>query len=464
MSESVGRRRDGSTRSDIELGDRIIAVSHLHLDLENYRHDPVESEADAIARLCSSELIAELAQDIAKRGSLSPLEVLGVVPMEGLPGHFVSVEGNRRTCALIVATDPSRAPATIRAQLRRVTADMNLPKQVKAHVFATKEDAKQWIDLRHLGLQGGAGTKRWDTDQQNRAAGENTKTSARANTLSVLVLDRLVERGLLTPKERRLASVSTLTRYLGTPGVRAILGLGSNKELIYTHDPDEVDNALLRLVLDCITPQEDGSYRVNSRSGSAERVQYANDLKDRGEAPSTLLGTPAAPPAVRKERAQSARQNANQKRSATHPDKRKRLIPSDFAVTVKDPVLLRLRKEGLNLSLEEYSFSANYILRALVEQIMTLFAKSRGRWRPNIGDQALTQACAIELAELGVMGKALTVVQKAAGHSATPYGLHSLGHAVHGGSIPTETDLKKYFDTWRPSLDAMLAALDSKGS
>lgn len=447
-----------------QLGDQFILISRLHLHLSNPRHEPVQSEAQAIAKLCDTELIAELAQDIAQRGSLSPLEVMGVIPMAGHPGHFISLEGNRRTCALIVANDPSRAPESIRQHLHRITANTSLPKKVKAHVFADEAQAKQWIELRHLGLQGGAGAKEWDATQKFRAAGGNTKTSARDNTLAVLVLDRLVSCGLLSAEQRGKINVTTITRYLGTPGVRAILGLGSNRELIYTHKPDEVDKALLKLVLDSLIPADDGSHLVNSRSNSLQRVQYANEIKSQGYAPSSSLETPEEPPAPTKPRTQTetARNASIKKRSANHPDTRKRLIPTDFAISINDPILLRLRREGLDLEIERFTFSANYILRALVEQIMTLFAKKKGRFNSNMTDNALTQVCADELRKLGITGKALTNVEKAAGAQNTGHSLHSLGHAVHGGTIPTANDLKKHFDTWRPALEAMLSAIGPK--
>lgn len=459
----VRRKRSRKLRNNqgttVKLGDQTIPISRLHLGLSNFRHEPVSSEAQAIAKLCDSELIAELAQDIAQRGSLSPLEVLGVVPMDGHPGHYEAVEGNRRACALIIATDPARAPEAVRAQLRRIIAKSSIPRSVKVHVFAKKEDAKQWIDLRHLGAQNGAGTREWDATQKARAAGENTKTSARDNNLSVLVLDRLVDRGLLTIEQRDRVSVSTLTRYLGTPGVRAILGLGHNRDLIYTHDAEEVDSALLKVVLDSIVPLDDGSYAVNSRTDSKDRIRYANQLKASGEAPTTPMEQPQAPPRASRTAVQPAASVEHGKRSARHPDTRNHLIPSSFHIPHQDPVLGRLRREGHELDIARCTFSANYILRALLEQVMILFAKGRGVWKQDIGDQALTQACAKELAQLGISGKALAVIQKAGGSADTPYSLHSLGHAVHGGSIPAAVDLKRHFDTWRPALEAMIAAL-----
>ena len=89
---------------------------------------------------------------------------------------------------------------------------------------------------------------------------------------------------------------------------------------------------------------------------------------------------------------------------------------------------------------------------------MTLYTKknAKGRWNDKLSDEALTQLCHDLLKATGVAGKALTIVGKAAGSAAQPFSLHSLGHAVHGGSIPTKSALRAISDTWRPSLEAML--------
>ncbi len=449
--------RNAVSRTEEALGDRVIPVSRLHLDPQNPRHAPMDSDSEVIAQLCDEELIAELAQDIAARGALNPLDVLGVIPYEGHPGHFIAVEGNRRTCALILLSDPSRAPTTaLQEQIKRVAAVAQIPKQVKVHVFSGRESAKPWIDLRHLGPQGGIGTREWNPDQKTRAAGTNTRTSAKANKLALEALDRLVNSGLLTPDQRSKVSLTTITRYLGTPSVRAILGLGSNSELIYTHDSSEVDAALLQLVMDSIAKQEDDRYLVHSRTNSADRLAYATSLRSRGQAPTTPLGVPAPPPDVSAPHKGSV---PAKKRSTRNPALIPTLFDRSFTVTHNDPVLLRLRTEALSLKLEHYPFSGNYLLRAFVEQTMVLFAKKRGKYSPTLSDQQLTQACAEELKALAVTGKALTVINKAAGSPSHPHSLHSLGHAVHGGSIPTRQGLRAIFDTWQPSLRAMLDAL-----
>lgn len=451
-TKTPSRRRDPSSN----LGDAVIPVHRLHLNLSNPRHEPVLSESEAIAALCDNELITELARDIAERGSLSPLENLGVMPQPGNPGHYISLEGNRRTCALLILADPVRAPRELQPQIRKIADKANIPREIKVHIFQNAETAKQWIDLRHLGLQGGIGTKDWDPTQQARAIGSNTRSSARANTLALKVLDRLVQVGLLTPQQRRQISLTTLTRYLGTPGVRAVLGLNSPNQLVYTHDADEVDAALHRLALDSIEPLSDGSYRVNSRSNSKSRLAYANDLRKRGLAPTSILSEPIAPPQTQPG---NARSQPGKQRSANHPDARSTIFDRRFTITNKDAVLGRLRKEALDLRIDTFQFSANYLLRAIIERIMILFAKKRGRFSDSLDDQKLTKVCAEELRSMQAPRGVLRTIQKAAGSSDTPYSLHSLGHAVHGGSVPTADATRAHFDTWEPVLRAMLDLL-----
>lgn len=477
------------TLSKVALGDQEVSVSHLHLDPQNPRHEPLEGDAEVIAQLCNAEMVAELAQDIAKRGTLSPLDVMGVIPFDGHPGHYITVEGNRRTCALILLADPTRAPSpALQAQLRRLASSSKAPTRIKVHVFADRAAAKPWIDLRHLGRQGGVGTLEWDTDQKTRAAGDNTQTTARANTLALAVLDRLVQAGQLSTTQRAKVRLTTITRYLGTPGVRAILGLGSASELMFTHAHEEVMAALRRLVLDSIEPQGAGVFAVNSRAGSADRLAYANQLKSTGITPVTPLppsgisvdpseyvpldvppettGAPANSASANEEVLSTASttpderpNSSDKKRSATDPAKLRTLFDRSFLVESKDPVLLRLRQEALSLPLDEYAFSGNYLLRAIVEQVMVLFAKKRGKFNPGMTDQKLTTVCAIELKEILGPGKAVSVLEKASGNQATPYSLNSLGNAIHGGIIPTKKDLRAYADTWRPALRAMLDTL-----
>ena len=238
---------------------RTIDIAHLHLNPLNPRHHAITDEPAIIRALYDKEAVDALALDIAKRGQLSPLEIIGVTPIIGNPGHFLALEGNRRTCALILLTDPSRAPTSgIRSHLEKVAAEGVVPQQIKVYEFADQTAADQWIDMRHMGEQGGVGTRKWDSIQQARALekrnSENrpASTAAQSNLLALAVLNRLTDHGYITSEQRELINITTITRYLGTPAVRTILGLGDREKLIYTHDPVEVDAGLAKLVLDSL--------------------------------------------------------------------------------------------------------------------------------------------------------------------------------------------------------------------
>jgi len=146
------------------------------------------------------------------------------------------------------------------------------------------------------------------------------------------------------------------------------------------------------------------------------------------------------------------------KRSTRNPIFLPTLFNSSFTVANRDPVLLRLRKEALHLQLVDFPFSGSYLLRAFFEQTMVLFAKKKGKYNRPLNAQKLIEVCAKELKDMGVSGKALSVLIKA-GDENCAYSLHSLGHALHGGSIPTPTSLRAIFDTWEHSLRAMLDSL-----
>lgn len=435
-----------------------IPASRIHLDLDNPRHEPVTAEADAIAYLCNHEFVLELGKDISRRGAFNPLTPFGLMPMPGRPGHYISLEGNRRTCALIVVADPDRAPKKFRNQLRRIAEEQRMPNEVNAYVFTDKDEAWQWVEMRHLRAQGGIGTREWSAEQQARNVGTNHQSSARSNVLSVNVLDRLEQIGAIDHDERTRVPLTTLTRYLGTPGVRTILGihgkLSDTGNLLYTHDIDEVDTALIRLVMDSITPDENNRCPVNSRTKSTERLNYARQLQSEGVAPNTLLNAHAEVAATSDT---SRTRKKNGPRSINHPDTRKYLVPSGFAVTVHDDVLRILVGEGKKLKIEGFEFCANYLLRAIIERVMRIFAHQQGIWKEDMPNNStkLTAACADQLKTLGMKDNEHKNIRKAASNNDTPWSLASLGHAVHGGSRPTASALRSAFHNWQPTLEAM---------
>lgn len=457
----VAARGTRETVRPVVRGYATVASRNIHLDSQNPRHNPLERDAEIIAALCDQQLVA-LATDIAEMGALSPLEIVGAVDHEGQPGHYVAVEGNRRTCALLLLSDPSRAPTTeLRDTFRQLAKESKIPSELHVFVFSDREAAQPWIDRRHLGEQGGVGAREWDNAAKARvAARSGVNTTAKADVLSLAVVERLVATGQLSPDQRGKISLTTLSRYLNSATRRSFLGLkglDSDNRLVYTHEPSEVDGALLTIVLDSLPREDDKPRPVHSRSTAAERDAYVQELAGAGRIPTTRLPEPATLAEVRSDVAATS----PRARSTANQANRNKLMVSGFTVKSTDKVLIRLRTELLQQPIEHHEFAANYLLRAFVERVLILYMQKDDPSRVHRTDQDLTQKCAIDAEKAGASRKIMNVLNQAASNSSVAHSLHTLGTAVHLGTVPVARQLVAVFDTWEPALRFMLDALSS---
>ncbi len=251
-----------------------VALNRLHLNPQNPRFDPIENEPEIIAELFKSERVLVLAKDIAKKGGISPLDGIGVIEMPGNPGHFIVAEGNRRASALKVLIDPRKAPnPTAQKAIEAIEGRAALAKSFEVIVFRDLDAARPWLELRHLGEQDGAGTRPWNPQQKTRFS-----RGGSPDQLALEILDRAEELGWIDEGQRKRIPLTTLTRYLGSPNVRTALGLASRSTLSFTHDPAQVDEALRQFVLDAIPKTGGKPGRVHSRSDSAARQKYSQEL------------------------------------------------------------------------------------------------------------------------------------------------------------------------------------------
>jgi hypothetical protein len=422
-----------------------VALSKLHLDTDNPRHDPIQDEERIIAQLCGAEKVLAVAKDIVAKKAVSPLDRMGVIEMEDNPGHYVVVEGNRRACALKLLHDPRKAPNTkLRTSFENLKAGFKLPTKFAVVEFRDRAAAEPWLALRHLGEQDGAGTRPWTSEGKTRFA-----RGSAPDRLALAVLDRAQTAGWIDGGARKSIALTTLTRYLGNPVVRAALGLASPSELKFTHDPGEVDNALKQFIDDAL-PRSDGAEApVNSRSKAAERRSYAQALHSRGIAPRTELPAPIEPPLPAKK--------PPKERNPRHPDARALIVTSAFLVKHPDKNLQRLLQELRTLKPDDgYVFACNYLVRAVIERILVLYAQANNFHKPKQPDNMLIQLCHQDLQAKGVPLTQLKVMRTAASNHDALFSLDTLGSAVHAGHLPTRKALIAVWDNWEPSLRLML--------
>lgn len=426
-----------------------VPLARLHLDPENPRHDPIQDEDKIIGHLMRKEKVQALAKSIVENGGISPLDAIGVVEMADNPGHFIVAEGNRRTCALKVLGDPKKAPSTTAQKyFQALAVRTTLPQRFSVVVFPDKEAARPWMELRHLGPQDGAGMKSWNAVQKTRFT-----RGASPDTLALAVLERAEASGWIDAETRKKIGITTLTRYLGNPVVRTALGIGERGSLAFTHEPAEVDVALKKFVSDAI-PRKDGTEApVNSRTKAADWKAYGRQLHTHGYSPTTALPGPVVPPAATKTA-------TSRPRGPRHPDKRPNVMPSDFVVKYKDSALQRLVTELKNIKPDDgFPFAANYLLRAVLERVMVLYAKKAGVWKQSLDDRALTRACNTALEAAGVSSHELKNLRIAFSTDDSPLSLQTLGAAVHAAHLPTRKGMIAVWDNWAPAVRHMLDRL-----
>jgi len=258
----------------ISKGDQVVKeltikwrdLRDLDLDPENPRHDRGLSRSAVIALFVKRENIKRLARDIAENG-LSPLERFGAI--KDAQNELIVVEGNRRLCALMLLHDPSLAPTPEDRKAFERYAKKFDPSgvELKLQLFDSREEADVWLERKHLGENGGLGTRGWDPVQQARHFGETD------NTLALALIDYGVDHRLVSSRPEGI--LTTVTRFVSNPYVRRhalLITTGRNvPEFEFTGTRALFNRRLHRLLNDIIN----GENGATSRTSAPDREQYA---------------------------------------------------------------------------------------------------------------------------------------------------------------------------------------------
>ena len=444
-----------------ECEDVAVNLNKLHFDPVNPRGEPEGDEERIRALYGAQNETAVLAAHIAQNG-LNPLDRLGLITHPKLPGHFVIREGNRRLCATQLLRDPERAPTVaIRKVFQRLSvAGRPLPDKIFAVLFHRNMDARIWMSVKHEGPQWGLGTLAWGTGQKTRFNREGETSATRPknpNRQAEALLTYAVANLLITPEERALIAITTLTRYL--PNVRSALALLNSEDCMTNASQVEFNVSLLRFIRDAKDPGVPNvQANVHSRSTATQRNDYAELLRRDGVAPK-MRDLKPYDPAFGPPQTAAAKKTSAVTRSAPDQSRRRQLILANFVVPVKDSVLLRLVKEGKELDPDEARFSCNYLNRVILERIVHLYAKKHG-----VGGQR-------EFADVvqGVVAHAKSSVQPPAKSIAltltktadkkASYSYEIMSNPIHGGMIPSGADNRSNWESLQPALEYLISRL-----
>lgn len=447
-------------KAELEHEDVVVSFSKLHFDPVNPRGEP-EPDEEKIRNLFGSQPeTLKLATHLAENGQ-NPLDRLGIIKHPKLPGHFVIREGNRRLCAMQLLRDPDRAPtdATRKAFQKLADTGRTIPDEVQAVLFHEKHKARVWMSVKHEGPQGGLGTLQWGSKEKTRFNREGETGITRPknpNRQAEALLTYAVKEGLITPEERNLIALTTITRYL--PNVRTALALLNTEDCTTNARPDEFNAALKRFLKDAKDTGTPGvKATVHSRSSSAQRTEYAETLRREGLSPVNRDQTPYDPSLAPPSKPEG--KGGAKSKSATHPSKRKQLIPSSFAATIKDNVLLRLVGEGKELHPDDALFSCNYLNRVILERIVHLYATKHGVGRDGDFAEVVQRVIRHAKESENPPAKSVANVLTKTADKRSSYSYELMSNPIHGGSIPSGADNRANWETLQPALEYLLARL-----
>lgn len=243
----------------------VLSWAELVLDSDNPRlEDGGDSNRETLNALLDSDTEKQIAitRSISSSGQLNPLDLIGVVS-DG--ETFVVVEGNRRIAALKMLKSPELInDMRVRRRIEKIAEAGTGPDDVTCTQFSDRDEARQWILLRHRGEQDGRGVVAWTPDMQERYSRDPGSQSdlarqAREIMLSAYPEDTELEheldvvfRGGEASSGRRVrARPTTLGRLLKATQVQQAFGfVVENGEIAFFADPADVHAAFRQMIFD----------------------------------------------------------------------------------------------------------------------------------------------------------------------------------------------------------------------
>lgn len=237
-----------------------LPLNLIDLDLRNSRFPrDAQSQTDALELMLttSGDDCLELLRDLTRTGRMNSSDLPIVVERDG---RYVMMEGNRRLTCLRLWNEPSllKQDETLENQflsrVERLVEDSgyNPPTELRVSIAPTEEDAEVWIDRKHSGGSGGAGTVEWGAAMKDRRRARNDPTKAsRAMAFAELVSREYAEEPdvLVALESVRNARYTFIQRFVDRSVVRDMIGLEFSEGKMSFQYGSEPTKPIIRQVL-----------------------------------------------------------------------------------------------------------------------------------------------------------------------------------------------------------------------
>jgi hypothetical protein len=434
--------------------------SELALDTKNPRLERVEDQQLEILHGLWGETskMLGLASHIAANG-LDPTARLATLKAPSGSG-FVVLEGNRRLAALQALADPRLVADTLkpteRTKLERLSKEyLKHPvAKISCALFATREEADKWIELRHSADPTGAGVLMWGAQEKSRF-----KSRGGTPELAVQIVDLVRNEGRLRDSEKKALGkakfITTLRRFTNDPEVRTRLGIGTDSAgaITMTSPRGKTVKALATVVADFATRRK----LVTDVYHKPDRRNYLASLESAGV-------LPPQPPLPSGKTAASPLPTAGRGSVTGIRRERRKLFHSGITLDMRqEPRIAKIFKELNSLDIQGFTNAIAVLFRVFIELSVDQYLKRERIMKPSEVDElhSLRKKATAVLTHMQSKGdldsQQLRAIRRAVESKKGVIGpahlvsLHSYVHNPHYS--PRASDLLAAADEWQPLLE-----------
>jgi hypothetical protein len=379
-----------------------LKLTNLLVNTENYRYDPVGSQIEAIHVMVreqklknSGHKLYNLALDILNYG-LNPSDLTIVSPWLEDNNLFIVHEGNRRVTTLKLLFEPELFPPEfkhLQNKFKKLQTQYDLSQfeELMCVVFQNYDEADHWIEIKHTGEMEGAGTVRWDTEQQERfKANKGGNSSAVFQTLELISKSNYFDKD--TKNNAQLIGVTNLERLISDPDVRSFLGIQLKNNKVTLEKPEkEVAKGLTKIINDLSSK----NINVNDIYYKQDRLKYLEtfqeheipknypvdeDVKDENKSVKVREEQIYIDPGkVVSRDPEQDKPKIEKSKTVSKPisTKRKYLIPSDFVVRPKEVRINNIYRELKQLEVDRFTNTTAVMMRVFLELSIDYFIATK---------------------------------------------------------------------------------------
>jgi len=356
-----------------------IEIDQLLLDVENPRYSDVQrDQEEAVVRMIQGQgrKLVNLAKDILENG-INPSELPIVIPAERIKGCYIVLEGNRRVAAVKLLLNPELIPDSETRYKRRFSElseeyyQGKVIEYLQCVVYEKREQALQWIELRHTGENRGVGIVRWDTGAKERFIARFRKKS-----YALQVVDFYLENANLDDKTRegiKTIAITNLDRIVSDPDIRRAFGFDKVGDDFVPKAPvEEILKPLTKVFNDLLEKK----IKVGDVYYKADRLEYLKSF--------TAVGLADQPTSTDEEVSDEKKREESKpaKRRKPASTARNRLIPTSCVLEIDHHRINDIYQELRRLNVDQFPNAVAITFRVFLDVSLDYFIEKNNITRP----------------------------------------------------------------------------------